>query len=529
MNKELEYYSKRVAKGLMDRRSFMGKALALGATTTMATGLLSTAAMAEGPKKGGKLTAGMQGGASSDKLDPATWLSDVQVAAGFMFGEALFDPTPNGELDYRLAKSAESSPDAKIWSIEIRQGIEFHNGKTLTPEDVVATLERHKDPETGSGAAGIVAQMETIRVDGSRVEIGLTDANADLPFLLSNFNLVIQPNGGKDDPNAPIGTGPYRVTGEEPGVRYSGERFENYWDDGRGHADEVEVLVLNDPTARIAALQSGRVDIVNRVEPKTVSLMDRIPGVTIQNVAGRGHYVFIMHADTAPFDNNDLRLALKYAINREELVEKILQGYGSVGNDFPINAPYPLFPEGIEQRSYDPDKAAFHYKKSGHEGPIVLRTSDVAFPGAVDATQLFQQSAAAAGINLEIKREPGDGYWSDVWNVQPFCASYWGGAAVQDQMYSQAYLSTADWNDTRFKREDFDKLIIAARGELDRETRQGMYRDAALMVRNEGGLILPMFNDFIDATGPRVGGWEGNGNAGMMYVQALIKCWVMDS
>ena len=99
--------------------------------------------------------------------------------------------------------------------------------------------------------------------------------------------------------------------------------------------------------------------------------------------------------------------------------------------------------------------------------PIVLRVADGAFPGAVEAAQLYQQSAAAAGIPLEIKREPNDGYWSDVWNVQPFCASYWGGRPVQDQMYSTAYLSTADWNDTRFNNPHFDELLLSARAELD--------------------------------------------------------------
>ena len=171
------------------------------------------------------------------------------------------------------------------------------------------------------------------------------------------------------------------------------------------------------------------------------------------------------------------------------MLDKILRGYGSVGNDFPINASYPLFTD-IEQRKYDPDKAKFHYKKSGHDGAVLLRTSDVAFPGAVDAAQLFQQSAAKAGIKIELKREPGDGYWSEVWNKQPFSTSYWGGRSTQDQMYSTAYLSTADWNDTRFLRPDFDKMVIAARAELDVEKRKAMYRDMAVMVKDEGGLIL---------------------------------------
>ena len=234
-------------------------------------------------------------------------------------------------------------------------------------------------------------------------------------------------------------------------------------------------------------------------------------------------YVFIAHCNTAPFDNNDLRLALKYAVDREEMVQRILMGYGSVGNDTPINKAYPLFTE-MEQRTYDPDKAAFHYKKSGHSGPVLFRTSDVAFPGAIDAAQLYQQSAAKAGITIEVKREPGDGYWSEVWNKQPFSASYWGGRPTQDQMYSTAYYSKADWNDTRFFNEKFDQMLFQARAELDPDKRKKLYADMGQIVRDEGGVITPMFNDFIDATGPQVGGWEPDGNQEMMGGYALSKC-----
>jgi peptide/nickel transport system substrate-binding protein len=289
----------------------------------------------------------------------------------------------------------------------------------------------------------------------------------------------------------------------------------------------VEILVINDNTARTAALQAGQVHMINRVDPKIIDLLKGVPGISIEAVAGRGHYVFIMHCDKAPFDNKDLRMALKLAINRQEMVEKILGGLGSVGNDFPINAAYPLFDDSIPQREYDAAKAAEHYKASGHDGsPIVLRTAPGAFPGAVEAAQLFQQSAAAAGIPLEVKVEPDDGYWSNVWNVEPFCASYWGGRPVQDQMYSTAYLSTADWNDTKFKNEEFDSILLAARAELDQVKRKEEYSKMANILRDEGGLILPMFNDFVEAKREEVGGWEADPNGELMNGRALAKCWL---
>lgn len=527
MSRELEDLARRAALNLVNRRDFLGRAAALGVTAAGANALLASAVRAAGPVKGGHLKAGLQGGESTNSLDPALAASNVPFSVLRHFGETLVEVGPDNRLMPRLAEEFSSSPDAATWSFKIRKGVEFHNGKTLTAEDVLETMRRHPDENSKSGALGIMRGIKEMKASGDTFTVTLETPNADLPYLMADYHLVIQPGGGRDDPAAGVGTGPYVVEVNEPGVRHGFRRFANYWDDSRGHAETTEILVINDATARTSALQSGQVHMINRLEPKIVSLVKRVPGVQVRNVSGRGHYVFIMHCDTPPFANNDLRLALKYAINREEMVDKILRGYGGLGNDMPINAAYPLFDDTIPQRRYDPDKARFHYKKSGHDGsPIVLRTSDVAFPGAVDAAQLFQQSAAACGIPLEIKREPGDGYWSEVWNKQPFCASYWGGRPTQDQMYSTAYLSTADWNDTRFKNEEFDRLLLEARAELNEARRKELYSRMGRIVRDEGGLICPMFNDFIDATDARVQGWEKDPNGEMMNGFAMVKCWL---
>jgi len=477
MTDQLDYYKTRVTAGKMTRREFMGKAAALGVSAAVAGTLFADAAHAAGPVKGGTFKMGVQGGESTNSQDPASWASDVPIAGGRQWGEPLVEVGPDGQLGGLVAESWEGSSDAKTWRFKVRNGIEFSNGKAVTAEDVMRTMERHTNEDSKSGALGIVKGIEEMRVDGDVFELKLGVGNADMPYLMADYHLMIQPDGGFDNPAAAVGTGAYTLESDEPGVRMVFKRNPNYWGgDDVAHYDDTEVIVLNDATARTAALQSGQVDTINRVEPKIAKLLDRAPTLSVRNVSGRGHYVFIMHVDTAPFDNNELRLALKYAINRQEMVDKILQGYGGIGNDMPINAAYPLFDNTIPQREFSLEKAAEHYKKSGHDGsPIILRTADGAFPGAVDAAALFQQSAQAAGIPLEIKREPNDGYWSEVWNKQPFCASYWGGRPVQDQMYATAYLSTADWNDTRWKRDNFDAMLLEARAELDDAKRKDIY------------------------------------------------------
>jgi peptide/nickel transport system substrate-binding protein len=146
----------------------------------------------------------------------------------------------------------------------------------------------------------------------------------------------------------------------------------------------------------------------------------------------------------------------------------------------------------------------------------------------VDAAQLFQQSAARAGIAVDVQRAPGDGYWAEVWNVAPFSASYWLGRPTQDQQYSTAYISSADWNETRFRREDFDRMVVAARAELDETKRKALYRDIALIVRDEGGAIIPVFNDWVDAVSDKVGGFQPHPAGELMSSMALVSCWLQE-
>ena len=133
-----------------------------------------------------------------------------------------------------------------------------------------------------------------------------------------------------------------------------------------------------------------------------------------------------------------------------------------------------------------------------------LSVADAAFAGAVDAGALYSETAKTAGISLNIVREPNDGYWSNVWNKKPFCACYWGGRPVEDQMFSTAYASGAAWNDTAWEHEQFNMLLTEARAEVDDDKRRAMYAEMQQLVRDEGGVIVPMFASYVFATSDKV-------------------------
>jgi peptide/nickel transport system substrate-binding protein len=303
---------------------------------------------------------------------------------------------------------------------------------------------------------------------------------------------------GKLDWQSGNGTGPFIMEAFEPGVRGKAKRNPNYHRDV--WFDEVEILSITDPAARSNALASGDVHYIDRVDPKTAALMNRNPNTAVQETSGFAHYVAPMITNVAPFDNNDVRLALKYAIDRQEIVDKVLMGHGSVGNDNPIAEGVPFHAKLKNQHTYDPEKAKSYLKKAGLSSlKVDLSASDAAFAGALDAAQLMQQQAAKAGIEINVVREAADGYWDNVWMKKPWCLSYWSGRPTPDLMFTTAYAEGAAWNETFWKHPRFNELLIQARSELDKAKRTAMYAEMQEIVSEEGGTMVLMFYNYLNA------------------------------
>jgi len=323
---------------------------------------------------------------------------------------------------------------------------------------------------------------------------------------------------GKVDHLSGNGTGPYKIEKHEAGVASEFVRHAAYHKSDEAHFDAIKLLVLNDINARQTALATGDVDAITNPDLKTLHLMARNPKIQIDEVPSGAHCTIPMFCDVAPFDNVDVRLALKHAINREEIVNKILFKHGSVGNDHPIGPTLPYWAE-LPQRAYDPDKAKFHLKKAGAEGlKVSLSAAGAAFAGAVDTALLFKESAKAAGITIDVLREANDGYWSNVWLNKPFVMVQWGARPTPDVMFSLAYKDDAAWNESHWKNPTFNKILREAKAELDQARRAEMYREMQMLCRDDGGTIVPFFRNRVYARGKTVqhgpdlaGNWELDG------------------
>jgi peptide/nickel transport system substrate-binding protein len=492
------------------RRSLLGAAAALA---------LAPPVRAATPKRGGHLRLGLAGGSTADTLDPQPWGDTFMVTVGFATRGNLTEIAADGSLRGEIAESWEGTDGAKRWVFKLRNGVTFSNGKNVTAEDVIASLNLHRGDASRSGAKGIFTPVTDIRADGPQaVVITLSSGNVDFPAALTDHHINIVPAlDGQADWRSGIGAGPYILETFEPGVRAILRRNPNSYK--TGHVDSVEILGISDVVARQAALTSGRVDVINRADLKTVRLLGRQPGLRVEQSAGRLYYTLTQDLRVAPFDNLDVRRALKHGLDREAVLRTVFNGFGAVGNDQPLTAAYGFHDPSLKPPAYDPDRARFHLRKAGLETLTAqLHVSDAAFNGAVDLAVLYQQHAARAGITLDIQRLAPDGYWANISRKKPWYATYWSGRATEDTIFTVAFSKGSPWNGSHWENPRFNALLAEARVQADAALRRELFAEAQRLVSEDGGDVIPIFAHSVYALadkvqhGPDVSGhWELDG------------------
>jgi peptide/nickel transport system substrate-binding protein len=513
------------ASGLiLDRRELIKSAAALGLSFGALGSLGEPAMAADTPKKGGTFRIGMEGGSASDSLDPRNFADSIPLCYGYQIWNGLVEIDESGNAIGELLESWEAKPGAKDWIFNVRKGVTFHSGKTLDADDIIYSINLHRG-DTKSAAKDLLSAITDIKkLSANQIQITLSEGNVNLPYNLTDYHILGIPNGFTDF-SKPDGTGAYKLETFQPGVRVVTKNTGNYWKAGRGNFDSIELQYIPDSASRLQGLISGQVDAINRLDPKTMDIMTSSPDVSVVQSKGTGNrYCFVALCDVDPYSNVDTRLALKYGIDRKKIVDTVYQGYATIGNDTTISPLNRYYAKDVPQTVYDPDKALFHYKKAGSP-KLELKVSEGAYSGATDAGVLYQESMKQAGIDLAVTRVSGDGYWSDVWLKEPFCAVYWGDRPAIDLQLSQTFLSTANWNDTHWKRPEFDKLVIAARVETDEAKRQQMYSEAQKMIHDDGGMVCYAVSDYLDGYSKKVMGTAPHPRYDMGDQRVAEKAW----
>ncbi|ABE42025.1 ABC transporter substrate-binding protein [Polaromonas sp. JS666] len=509
------------------RRDVLAMLMAGGMQATLAGSLagIAGAAHAQTPRRGGRIRVAGATAAINDTLDPAKQSNQSDYIRGSMFYNGL--TVLDGSLTPRPALAEEfTTRDATTWVFKLRKGVVFHDGKPLVPADVVFSLMRHKDPATASKAKALADQIDDVKASGpNEVTIKLKAPNADLPVILGTFHFHIVKDGTTDF-NAGIGTGPYKVKEFKPGVRSIAVRNEAYWKPGRPYLDEIEYVGIGDEGARVNALLSGDLDLVGSVNPRSVQRVRDSAGHAIFETQSGGYTDLVMRRDGGPGSNPDFVMAMKYMFDREQMKRSIALGHAVVANDQPIDPTNRFYFAGLPQRAFDLDKAKFHLQKANlGSAPIPVVASPAALY-SVEMALVMQQTAQKLGLNLDVKRMPADGYWSNHWMKSPVGFGNVNPRPSADTLFTQFFKSDAAWNESGWKSEKFDQLLVAARAETDDTKRRKMYADMQVLVHEQGGIGIPLFLASIDGHSKKLKGLSPIPVGGLMGYAFAEHVWL---
>ena len=488
------------------RRQVMSWLIAGGATVAAAGSIVSSARslLAATPKKGGKIIYAADVHGPSDTLDPGQNTSNIDYCRGRSHYNSLCqineDLTPRPELAEEFSANADNTE----WTFKLRKDVKFHDGSPFTADDVLYTMSRHYGDESTSTAKPLVADVtEWKKIDSHTVKAILSGPNGDLPVILGTpqFKMI---KAGTTDFQNPVGTGPFKLKEFNPGVRSIHVRNDDYWRDGP-NVDEIEIFAITDKVARTSALLSGDIDMMMSLEPRAIKTIESTDGVGIWTAETGAYMGICCMLNTAPGNNRDFVLAMKYIQRREKIVKSILKGQGSVGNDQPISAAYGVdHCAELPQREHDLDKAKFHLEKSGITS-AEINVAEVD-PGITDVCLLAQREAQKIGLDLKIKKVPNDGYWGAVWMKTPLNVTSWNMRPTANMMMTLAFAPDAPWNDTLWQDERMGKWLKESRAEKDPSKRHEIYCAMQTIINEECGMIIMAHKNFVDAKSDKIEG-----------------------
>lgn len=485
----------------------------LGSTASSALAAASTK-----PKRGGALIVGLSDGGASDVLAPWNTPYYSAAARAEQVYERLFTYGTNGLPIPALAVSAESNKTGTVWNVKLRSGVTFHNGKPLTAEDVLYSFRYVANPKNNAESLARLAPIDlktSKALSPTEIQFNLVRPIGDFEGMVSEKDLWIVPDGTTNfDP--PIGTGPYKYKSSEIGVRYLYERNPHYWQIGPGGGppwlDSVEIQIIPDPTARLNALLGGQIQEMTFIDFVSAKANESNSALQLIRTAQPNTTPLYMQIDAPAFRDNRVRTAMKLAMDRQQMVNTILLGYGTIGNDL-FGKGQQSYNSSIPQRAHDPEQAISLLKqaKVSHL-KLTLPTADAA-PGMVQSAVEFVQQAKAVGITVTLNKIDAGTYFSNnLYLKVPFYQTQW--AQGFESQALDATVADSPYNETHWYNKPWTAQFYKAEGILDPGKRNAAFKTLQEALWQEGGYMIWGVYDTLDATAPNVRGIVPNPSNG---------------
>ena len=513
------------------RRQILGGAAAVGGLAALgpfasACGSDSTSssaspsAAAGTPNKGGDLMVGIVGGSAKDTADPHKGSYEPDIAIQYIMFEGLTAWDFEMGLTNLLAETVEPNADGSVWQVKLRDGVLWHDGKPVTADDVVYSMDRivdPKDPKVAAAALTGVAVGGTKKVDNLTVEIKLTTPNVLLDEALAERSAKIVPVGF--DAMNPIGSGPFKMVDMKPGEQFKWDAFADYWDTPP-YVDTLTMIEFADDTARINALNAGQIQALSQLPKSQAKVIEATEGLALLNAETGAWRPFTMRIDVKPFDDVRVRQAFRLIVDRQQMIDQAYSGLGALGND--MYARYDAGTPQLEQRVQDIEQAKSLLKQAGYDNNLTveLTTSEGALGGdEVSAAQVFAEQAKAAGVTVNIKKTDASVFYGKDYLSWAFAQDFWATRGYLNQA-SQGTLPDAPYNETHWENAEWLSLVKKASTTVDDDMRNELITQAQQIEFDTGGYIVWSWRNQVDAYSKTTTGYKLDklgGPIGRMY------------
>jgi peptide/nickel transport system substrate-binding protein len=542
------HYIDELASGNIGRREFLRRGSMIGMSASLLGAVLAACGSSNSSSSTSSAAAGSTSSAPATKggtlrvaiSAPAAAVNPLTVAdAGGLCmlaqtGEFLIlDNNQKLALQPMLATSWKPNADGSVWTFTLRSGVTFHNGAAMTADDVVYSIQQQADPKNAANALstfqGVLSPAGVKKVDAQTVEFHLEAPNGNFPYLVSsdNYNAIIVPKGTNFAKwqSTFIGTGPFKLQSYTQGVGANFVANPSYWGP-KPNLSGTAFKFYSSQAPQVLALQGNDVDVLGQFVPSGAQALLNNSSYKIIKLNSANHRELSMRCDQAPFTDPRVRQAVALTLDRPGMVSALLNGLGSVANDYPFGPRFPSTDTTVAQRAQSISQAKQLLAAAGHPNGFSAPLATEVYEEIPQLAQVIKQNAAQAGININLKIETQAAYYGKAtfgnsdWLDSPMSLVDYGDRGVPNVFLGAPLLSKGPWNAAHFKNPQYDSLVAKYTAALDLQTQKSVAGQIERLLLQETPLIIPYWIDGLTATTTSVSGVNPTSIAQLFLGQA---------
>ena len=430
-------------------------------------------------------------------LDPRSLASAGAREVLFNVFEGLYKPTSSGDFAPALATDHQVADDGKTYTFTLREGVKFHNGKTMTADDVVYTFKSYAESSTDSNLKAGLAGVADITADGNKVVITLSEANSDFMAYVSSVYVIPADYTGQE--TKPVGTGPFRFESRSVQENIILTRNDDYYGT-KARAARVTYKIYETGTALVTALAGGAVDLVAHLTEQQVKGLSEDYSV-LEGTMNLVQALYLNNAE-GPLADVRVRQALCYAVDVQKMLDLTAGGHGTrVGSSI-----YPAFTKYFDASladayPHDTAKAKDLLKEAGYEnGFDLVITVPGNYTNHVDTAVALAEQLKEAGVNATVQEVEWNTWLQDVYQGKKYQATVVGfdASMLTAGAMLNRFVSGSSKNISNFSSAEYDALIAEASSITDDARRTECYRAAEKILSDEAANVyLQDMADFV--------------------------------